>query len=101
MGKQDKERRVYTREFKAGVVALARKREKLVSWIASDLGINENMLRRWVQAVRETVGRGLRTFPGHGQPRDEELTRLRKEVKALRTMNSNSEFNRLGHCQQA
>jgi transposase-like protein len=30
---------------------------------------------------------GLRAFPGHGRPRDEELVRLRKEVRALRNAN--------------
>jgi transposase-like protein len=42
MGKQDKARRVYTKEFKAEVVALAGKHGKPVRQIALDLGINEN-----------------------------------------------------------
>jgi transposase-like protein len=87
MGKKGTERRVYTKEFKAEAVALAEKREKPVSRIAADLGINENMLRRWMQAARETAGSGLQAFPGHGRPRDAELTRLRKENKALREAN--------------
>jgi transposase len=61
------------------------KHEKPVSQIAADLGINENMLRRWVQSAREAAGTSLKPFPGHGRARDEELTRLRKEVKALRS----------------
>jgi transposase len=84
MGKKDSERRVYTREFKAEAAALAEKREKPVSHVAADLGINEKVLYRWIQQARETAGTGLPPFPGHGRPRDEELTRLRKEVKALR-----------------
>jgi hypothetical protein len=36
MGKQDKERRVYTREFKAEAAALAEKHEKPVRLIAAD-----------------------------------------------------------------
>jgi transposase-like protein len=87
MGKKNTERRVYTKEFKAEAVALAEKREKPVSRIAADLGINENMLRRWMQASRETAGSGMQAFPGHGRPRDAELTRLRKENKALREAN--------------
>jgi hypothetical protein len=31
-----------------------------------------------------TAGSEIQAFPGHGRPRDEELARLRKEVKALR-----------------
>jgi transposase len=84
MGKQDKERRVYTREFKAEAAALAEKREKPVRLIMADLGINENMPRRWMQQARDSGGTGLPPFPGHGRPRDEELSRLRKEVKMLR-----------------
>ena len=87
MKKKNTERRVYTREFKAEAVALAEKKEKPVSQIAKDLGINENMLRRWMQAFRETAGSGQQAFPGHGRPRDAELARLRKENKALREAN--------------
>jgi transposase len=87
MGKKDKGRRTYTKEFKVEAVALAEKREKPVSQVAVDLGINENVLRRWMQQTRESAVGGLKPFPGHGRPRDEELTRLRKEVKALREAN--------------
>jgi|GEM_PF-2785555 len=64
MKKQGTERRVYTGEFKAEVVALAEKREKPVSQVAVDLGVNESMLRRWMQEARETAQTGRRTFPG-------------------------------------
>jgi transposase-like protein len=87
MGKKDKERRVYTREFKAEAAALAEKHEKPVSRTAEDLGVNENMLRRWMQQAREAARGGLPPFPGHGRPRDEEVARLRKENKALREAN--------------
>ena len=87
MGKKGTERRVYTKEFKAEAVGLAEKREKPISRIALDLGINENVLRRWMQQAHQAANSGLPAFPGHGRPRDEELTRLRKEVKALRTAN--------------
>jgi transposase-like protein len=87
MGKQDKERRVYTKEFNAEAVALVGKHEKPVRQIAQDLGINENQLYRWIQQAREAAGTGLPPFPGHGRPRDGELVRLRKENKTLRTAN--------------
>jgi transposase-like protein len=41
MGKKDTGRRVYTKEFKAE--ALDEKREKPLSRIAVDLGVNESM----------------------------------------------------------
>ena len=87
MSKKGIKRRVYSPEFKAETVALIEKREKPVSRIAVDLGVNENMLRKWVQNAREAANGGPRAFPGHGRPRDEELTRLRKENKALRNAN--------------
>jgi transposase len=87
MRKKSLERRVYTKEFKAEAVALAEKREKPISQIAKDLGVREKLLYRWMQVSRQTAGSGIQTFPGHGRPRDAELTRLRKEVKALREAN--------------
>jgi transposase-like protein len=53
MGTKDKERRVYSKEFKAEAVAPAGKKEKPISRIAVDLGINENMLRRRIRQDRE------------------------------------------------
>jgi transposase-like protein len=84
MGKKGAERRNYSKEFKAEAAAPAEKREKTISQIAVDLGINESVLRRWMQQAREAAQGGLPAFPGHGRPRDEELARLRKENKALR-----------------
>ena len=86
MGKKKPERRVYTKEFKLETVALAMKGEKPISHIAKDLGINENILYRWVHQAQEG-GSGINVFPGRGKPRDEELVRLRKEVKSLRAAN--------------
>jgi transposase len=87
MGKKNEERRVYTKEFKSEAAALAEKREKPISHVAKDLGVNESVLYRWMRQAQEAAGGGLPAFPGHGRSRDEELTRLRKENKALRTAN--------------
>jgi transposase len=78
---------VYAAEFKAEAVALAGKHEKPTSRVAKDLGLNESMLRRWTHEAQESAGAGTKAFPGHGRPRDAELIRLRKEVKALRSAN--------------
>jgi transposase len=87
MGKKGTERRVYTKEFKAEAAALAGKREKPIGKIAVELGLNESVLRRWMKEAQDAAGTGIRAFPGHGRPKDEELTRLRKEVKSLREAN--------------
>ncbi|MDR2305258.1 MAG: transposase, partial [Treponema sp.] len=71
MGIKDTERRVYPAEFKAEAAALAEKHEKPVRRVAADLGINENMLHRWIPQSRDAGGSGLPPFPGHGRPRDE------------------------------
>jgi hypothetical protein len=46
------------------------------------------MRRRRVQSAREAAETGLNPFPGHGRQRDEDLIRLQKEVRALRTENA-------------
>ena len=87
MSKKSTERRVYTKEFKTEAVSLAEKRDKPISQVAKDLGLNESMLRRWMAESSEQPGTGQQVFPGHGRPKDAELTRLRKEVKSLREAN--------------
>ena len=86
MGKKVTDRRIHTKEFKVEAVALALKREKPISQVAIDLVLNESVLRRWIHES-QAAGSGVQVFPGHGKPRDAELTRLRKENKALRDAN--------------
>jgi transposase-like protein len=71
-------------EFKTKAVILAGKHEKPVRQAAVDLGINENVLYRWMQRAREAAETGLPPLPGHGRPRDEEPAHLGKENKVLR-----------------
>jgi len=87
MAKKNKERRSYTQEFKTEAVALAERKENPISQVAKDLGLNENVLRRWITQTREAAGTDIRVFPGHGRARDAELIRLRKENKSLRNAN--------------
>jgi len=87
MAKKTNERRCYTKEFKTEAVALAERKEKPISQVAKDLGLNENVLRRWITQTRKSARTNINVFPGHGRARDAELIRLRKEVKALRNAN--------------
>ena len=66
MAKKNKERRSYTKEFKMEAVALAEKQEKPISQVAKDLGLNENMLRRWIRQTKEAEGTGINVFSGRG-----------------------------------
>ena len=75
-------RRQFTDEFKAGAVRLVLDEGKTVGQVARELDLTESALRHWVERERadRTKGRtGLTT------EKREELRRLRKEVRTLRT----------------
>lgn len=74
-------RKKYSREFKIQAVRLLEDGEKSGQHIEKELGIGAGQVRRW---PRELEAEGERAFPGNGNPRDEELAALRKEVKELR-----------------
>jgi transposase len=82
-------RRKYTREFKESAVELYRNRsgEKTVHEIAEELGISSDNLYRWLRETEAGEKGNLKVFPGQGVPRDEELSKLRKEVADLRETN--------------
>jgi transposase-like protein len=69
MGKQDKERRVYTKEFKAGAAVLAGKHGKPARQTALDLGINENQLYQFMQENRGQYTIREKDASIRGQPR--------------------------------
>ena len=75
-------RRRFTDEFKTGAVRLVLDEAKTVGQVARELDLTESALRTWVERARadRTKGRtGLTT------EEREELRRLRKEVRTLRT----------------
>ena len=80
-------RRTYTKEFKESAVELYHSSGKTKKAIAGELGIDPENICRWVRERKEGEGKTIRVFPGKGNPRDEELTRLRKEVEDLRETN--------------
>ena len=77
-----KQRRNYTRAFKAEAVRRIAAEGRSLAEVARDLGLGESMLRAWKQALARG---GDQAFPGKGNPpaQDEELRRLRAEVKRL------------------
>ena len=80
--KNRRPRRQFDDEFKAGAVRLVRDEGKSVGRVARDLDLTESALRNWVDHARadRTKGRtGLTT------EEREELRRLRKENRELRT----------------
>ncbi len=72
-------RRKYSREFKLEAVGLLE--SKSGKEVEEALGIASGMVYRW---RRQLEAEGVQAFPGNGNPRDEELARLRKEVRELR-----------------
>ncbi len=75
------ERKQYSAEFKREAVRMVMDKGLSVAQAARDLGLNENLLGRW---KKQLEAHGERAFPGQGQPQDEELARLRREVEVLR-----------------
>ena len=72
-------RRKYDSEFKREAVKLVLEGGRVASEVAKGLGINENVLYRWIKQYREDPENA---FPGKGKlkPEDEELRRLRREL---------------------
>ena len=77
-------RRTYTKEFKESAVELYLHSGKSPTEIADELGIHLENLRRWLKESKQGKSSNIRVFPGQGNPRDEEVSRLRKENTDLR-----------------
>jgi transposase len=75
-------RRTYTPEFKAEAVKLVTEQGYSVAEAARSLGLNDNLIRNWKQALHD---QGKHAFPGQGNlsPFEEEVQRLRAENKRL------------------
>ncbi len=88
---ESKPRRSFTEEFKREAVRLARERGNVAA-TARDLGIDESCLNRWRRALAAGEEASASTapprpFPGQGNARDEEVTRLRRELARVRQEN--------------
>ena len=55
--------------------------DKSASEVARDLGVKPDLVSRW---RRELEQGDIKPFTGQGNPRDEELARLKKEVADLK-----------------
>jgi len=77
----EKQRKVYSREFKQEAVRLAIASVHGVAAVARDLGVDANTLGKWKRAL---AAHGDQAFPGQGQSHEQELVRLRRETALLR-----------------
>ena len=75
------QRRRYSPEYQLEAVRLVQQPVIPVSEIARNLGINDNMLRKWVKQAAES---GKRAFPGHGNARDEKVAQLERELRQVK-----------------
>ena len=73
-------RKHYSPEYKRELVELVRRSQSSCRQIALEVGVNPNMLTRW---VREANAGGGKAFPGGGMPRDEEMARLKRELSKV------------------
>ena len=80
--KPRKTRRSFTEDFKTGAVRLVLDDGKTVAAAARDLGLTESSLRNWVEQARADRTKGK---TGLTTAEREELGRLRKENRELRT----------------
>ena len=76
-------RRTFSRAFKLEAVRLIKDRGVSVAQASRDLGLHENVLRKW---VRDAAADPQHAFPGQGQmkPEQAEIDRLKKEVAKLK-----------------
>lgn len=71
-------RRTYAKEFKQeSVQYLLNHPEKTVTEVSSSLGIRRDLLSRWILEYKKA---GEKSFPGKGNPRDEEIFNLKKQL---------------------
>lgn len=76
-------RRRFSREFKLEAVRLVREQDLPIAQVAEDLGLHENVLRKWVRLYESDP---VHAFPGSGQqkPEQAEVAALKREIKKLR-----------------
>jgi transposase len=77
------QRRTFTEAFKRDAVRLAKERGN-TSAVARDLNIQESLLSKWKKRLEAAPER---PFPGHGNPQDQELAQMRRELARLKEEN--------------
>lgn len=74
-------RRKYTKEFKEEVVNYYIQESLSSAEVAEKFGLRDDTVRRW---RREFTDKTKSAFTGQGNPRDEEIARLKKEIANLK-----------------
>jgi len=78
-------RRKYTKEFKEDCLRFVETHpDKTLTDIANELGIDRTALSRWRREMKESKLTSRVAFTGNGNPRDEEMYKLKRENAELR-----------------
>jgi transposase len=75
-------RKRYSAEFKRQALKRADEPGVTDALVCEELGISTRQLRRWRDALEEHGPEDA--FPGHGKSRDEEFTRLKRELSKVK-----------------
>jgi transposase len=75
---EKKSRKQYSDEYKSEAVRLVKESGKPAAQIARELGVNANLLHRWVREAHEAQAAGKTR--GDVKAEQEELIRLRREL---------------------
>ena len=75
-------RKRYSAEFKRQALRRADEPGVTDALVCEESGISTRQLRRWRDVVQEHGEEGA--FPGHGKRREEELTRLKRELAKVK-----------------
>jgi transposase-like protein len=76
-----KKRNKYDAQFKEDAVTLVENSDRTIKEIAEELGLDRSTLAYW---RREKLEYKEKAFPGNGNPRDEEMARLKRELADVR-----------------
>jgi transposase len=75
-------RKRYSAEFKRQALKRADEPGVTDALVCEELGVSTRQLRRWREALDAHGPEDA--FPGHGKSRDEELTRLKRELSKVK-----------------
>ncbi|MCH8569047.1 MAG: transposase [Balneolales bacterium] len=82
--KENKPRKTYTSEFKRQAVELAQLNNDIMQ-TARDLGVDHTSIRKWIKDLQENPEQA---FPGSGNPKDMELSQLKRKLIKLEEENA-------------
>jgi transposase len=74
-------RKRFSAEFKRQALRRANEPGMTDALVCEELGVSTRQLRRWKDAVREHGEE--EAFPGHGKARDNEVAKLRRELRKV------------------